>query len=82
MRSDVLCCPRSSSLIRITGAIGGSERFSSDKATTTGLLTMARVRKKRSSAFLWIPQTLADKLDAEGKRRKDRLAEWQKRGRR
>jgi len=26
----------------------------------------------------WIPQTLADKLDAEGKRRRDKLAEWQK----
>jgi hypothetical protein len=26
----------------------------------------------------WIPQTLADKLDAEGKRRRDQLAEWLK----
>ena len=26
----------------------------------------------------WIPQTLADKLDAEGKRRRDKLAEWLK----
>ena len=26
----------------------------------------------------WIPQTLGDKLDAEGKRRREKLAEWQK----
>jgi hypothetical protein len=51
---------------KLTGKAGGYPEYDN------------RVLITKDGRLPWIPQTLADKLDAEGKRRRDKLAEWQK----
>ena len=51
---------------KLTGKAGGYPEYDN------------RVVITKDGRLPWIPQTLADKLDAEGKRRRDKLAEWQK----
>jgi len=51
---------------KLTGKAGGYPEYDN------------RVLITKDGRLPWIPQTLADKLDAEGKRRRDKLAEWTK----
>ena len=51
---------------KLTGRMGGYPEYDN------------RVVITKNGRLPWIPQTLADKLDAEGTRRREKLAEWQK----
>ena len=51
---------------KLTGKVGGYPEYNNWVVIT------------KDGRLPWIPQTLADKLDAEGKRRRDKLAEWLK----
>ena len=51
---------------KLTGKVGGYPEYNNWVLIT------------KDGRLPWIPQTLADKLDAEGQRRSDKLAEWMK----
>jgi alpha-tubulin suppressor-like RCC1 family protein len=51
---------------KLTGRVGGYPEYNNWVVIT------------KDGRLPWIPKTLADMLDAEGKRRRDKLAEWMK----